>query len=130
MGTQESFCKVSDQLDTWLNNYGLISRHNSSINCVNNCTLIFKRHQPRLFLKALLVVHRLQNGTSEDNIKLYLSDNDIEAKGVTKVSNIEAKYASFKVEVKMSSMDTLLAADFWPTGVCVRRFYQSRNTQP
>ena len=54
--------------------------------------------------------------------------NDIEAKGVTKVSNIEAKYASLKVEVKMSSMDTLLAADFWPTGVCVRRFYQSRNT--
>ena len=77
-----------------------------------------------------IFVHRLQNGTSEENIKLYLSDNDIEAKGVTKVSNIEAKYASFKVEVKMSSMDTLLAADFWPTGVCVRRFYQSRNTQP
>ena len=32
MGTQESFCKVSDQLDTRLNNYGLISRHTSSIN--------------------------------------------------------------------------------------------------
>ena len=56
LGTQESFCKVSDQLDTWLNNYGLISRHNSSINCVNNCTFIFKRHQPRLFLKALQVI--------------------------------------------------------------------------
>ena len=55
LGTQESFCKVSDQLDTWLNNYGLISRHTSGINCVNNCTFIFTRHQPRLFLKALLV---------------------------------------------------------------------------
>ena len=54
--TQESFCKVSDQLDTQLNNYGLISRH-TFINCVNNCTFIFTRHQPRLFLKALLVVH-------------------------------------------------------------------------
>ena len=40
LGTQESFCKVSDQLDT----------------CVNNCTCIFTRHQPRLFLKALLVL--------------------------------------------------------------------------
>ena len=57
LGTQESFCKVSDQLDTWLNNYGLISRHNYSLNCVNNCTFIFKRHQPRLFLKALLVCY-------------------------------------------------------------------------
>ena len=56
LGTQESFCKVSDQLDTQLNNYGLISWHTSSINCVNNCTFIFTRHQPRLFLKALLVI--------------------------------------------------------------------------
>ena len=55
LGTQESFCKVSDQLDTQLNNYGLISWHTASINCVNNCTFIFTRHQPRLFLKALLV---------------------------------------------------------------------------
>ena len=55
LGTQESFCKVSDQLDTQLNNYGLISWHTSSINCVNNCTFIFTRHQPHLFLKALLV---------------------------------------------------------------------------
>ena len=55
LGTQESFCKVLDQLDTQLNNYGLISWHTSSINCVNNCRFIFTRHQPRLFLKALLV---------------------------------------------------------------------------
>ena len=27
----------------------------TSIKCVNNCKLIFTRHQPRLFLKALLV---------------------------------------------------------------------------
>ena len=31
LGTQESFCNVSDQLDTQLNNYGLISRHTSGI---------------------------------------------------------------------------------------------------
>ena len=59
LGTQESFCKVSDQLDTQLNNYGLISWHTSSMNCVNNCTFIFTRHQPRLFLKALLVISKL-----------------------------------------------------------------------
>ena len=57
LGTQESFCKVSDQLDTRLNNYGLISRHTSSINCINNCICIFTRHQPRIFLKAILVLH-------------------------------------------------------------------------
>ena len=39
----------------WQSTYGLISWHTSSINCVNNCTFIFTRHQPRLFLKALLV---------------------------------------------------------------------------
>ena len=33
LGTQESFCKVSDQLYTRLNNYGLISRHTSSKLC-------------------------------------------------------------------------------------------------
>ena len=33
LDTQESFCKVSDQLDTWLNNYGLISRHTCSKMC-------------------------------------------------------------------------------------------------
>ena len=46
---------LGHQLDTQLNNYGLISWHTSSMNCVNNCTFIFTRHQPRLFLKALLV---------------------------------------------------------------------------
>ena len=45
---------------TRLNNYGLISRHTSSINCVNNCTCIFTRHQPRLFLKALLGLNVFQ----------------------------------------------------------------------
>ena len=55
-GTQESFCKDSDQLDTRLNYYGIIRRHTSSITCVNNYTCIFTRHQPRLsFNKALLV---------------------------------------------------------------------------
>ena len=52
--------KVLEQLDTRLNNYGLISRH-TSINCVNNCTFIFTRHQPRLFLKALLVLITLDD---------------------------------------------------------------------
>ena len=57
LGTQESFCKISDQLDTQSDNYGLISWHTASINCVNNCTFIFTRHLPRLFLKALLVYY-------------------------------------------------------------------------
>ena len=70
LGTQESFCKVSDRLDKRLNNYGLISRHTSSINCVNNCTFIFTRHQPRLFLKALLVMYM----STDLSIGVYVDD--------------------------------------------------------
>ena len=59
LGTQESFCKVSDQLDTRLNNYDLISRHTSSINCVNNCTCIFYKASTSPFLKGTASYHRL-----------------------------------------------------------------------
>ena len=38
---------VSEQLDTRLNNYG-----KPLVNCVNNCTCIFTRHQPRIFLNT------------------------------------------------------------------------------
>ena len=83
LGTQKLFCKVLDQLDTLLNNYGLINsqsmliyhlklkqlylgngcsdRKNNNIFDprggwgIINWTFIFTRHQPRLFLKALLV---------------------------------------------------------------------------
>ena len=101
LGTQESFCKVSDQLDTQLNNYGLISWHTSSINCVNNCTFIFTRHQPRLFLKALLVSVCLwsffRNVSYELSRKRFV---------IIKIGNV--RFDPFSHFGQMSNMDLLV----------------------
>ncbi len=78
-----------------------------------------------------LFVFRVEKGNTEEIIRDYIKDNNIEPRNVSLISNKDATFASFKVEVALSNMNDVLSPDFWPTGVCVRRFHKPRqNTTP
>lgn len=56
-----------------------------------------------------------------------VKDKGLTPRSVQLISKAESKYASYKVELKMSDLKTALDADFWPEGVCVRRFFNRRE---
>ena len=76
-----------------------------------------------------LFVYRVEKDTAESEIKDYLEDHSIEARGVEKKSNPEAKYDSFRVEVNVTDSQKLLDAQFWPVGVCVRKYYGKKDSK-
>ena len=73
-----------------------------------------------------LFVYRVTKETVQDDLMEYLKDKHIQPRDIEKLSNTEAKFSSFRVEVKVSELDTLLDPNFWPEGVCVRRFYRKK----
>ena len=73
-----------------------------------------------------LFVYRVEKGTEIGDIEEYLTSKHTSCRSVAKVSNPDAKFDSFKVEIKASDMSHLLDANFWPMGICVRRFFKPR----
>ena len=73
-----------------------------------------------------IFVYRAVKGTLERDIEEYLCEHKIAVRKVTLSSNEEAKFASFKVEIKASDMRTVFDADFWPIGICARRFFKPK----
>ena len=72
-------------------------------------------------------VYRVVKGTEENDIQEYLEEKNIAIRGVQKVSKEEAKFVSFRVEIKVSDMKKVLDSDFWPEGIHVRRFFKPRS---
>jgi hypothetical protein len=76
-----------------------------------------------------IFVYRVSKETTESDIEEYMSENEITVRGVSTVSHDTAKFSSYKVEIKKSDLDRALKAEFWPIGVCVRRYYAPKNSQ-
>ncbi len=74
-----------------------------------------------------LFVYRVEQTTTLDDIKQYLTDHDIVYTNITRVSHSESKFQSFKLTVPKSRFKDLLNEDSWPTGVYVREFKQPRR---
>lgn len=73
-----------------------------------------------------IFVYRVVKDTTESEIQDYIVDNNIAVRGVSKVSNTEARFDSFRVEIKVSDLNQVLNASFWPEGICVRRFFKPK----
>jgi len=59
--------------------------------------------------------------THSDDIKLYMVVNTVDVRSIDCVSNDNATYCSFKVEIKVSDLSKVLDGEFWPSGVHVIR---------
>ena len=73
-------------------------------------------------------MYRVEKDTTADSIKDYIVNNDVEVRSIDCVSNENATFSSFKVEIRVSDMSQVLDPEFWPSGVHVRRFYAARQS--
>ena len=55
-----------------------------------------------------------------------MTDMNIEVRNLEQTSKDDSKFMNFKLTVRSSDMNTVMQPDFWPTGVCVRKYY-NRN---
>ncbi|ELU01319.1 hypothetical protein CAPTEDRAFT_215869 [Capitella teleta] len=69
---------------------------------------------------------RLSNKAGSEIISEYLGWNNVIPRAVVMVSNEQAKFNSFKLQVKSSDVSRILREDLWPEGVCIRQCY-NRN---
>lgn len=72
-------------------------------------------------------IYRVQKGTEEKDVVDYLESNNITVRGLSKTSAVEAKFESFKLETTVSNLHQVLNANFWPSGICVRKYFTRRN---
>ncbi len=76
-----------------------------------------------------IFVFRVEKGTIVSDIKQYIIDNEVQVRDIQCVSNENAMYCSYKVEIGVSNLSKVLESDFWPTGVNVRRFRQPKGNR-
>ena len=72
-------------------------------------------------------VYRMDKATTDDDMKDHLNDSGIDYISVTRISNSEATYCSYKVRVSLDQVHKIMNADIWPTGVRIRRFVVRRT---
>jgi hypothetical protein len=72
-------------------------------------------------------VYRVQSDITVGDISSYVADTNVEVRNVIQKSQEGSKFMSFQVTVKVTDLNTLLQPDFWPCGVCVRRFRLARH---
>ncbi len=74
-----------------------------------------------------LFVFRIEHGYTVEDIKKYVIDSNIVVREIEQTSKDESTFMSFKVTIKASDMNAVLQPEFWPMGVCVRRFWRPRS---
>ena len=76
-----------------------------------------------------LFVSRVSSEHTEQDVKNFLEGENVHVLDIVQISQPESYTISFHVTVQMShDAEKLMEPDFWPYGVCCRRFYRrNRN---
>jgi len=73
-------------------------------------------------------VFRCEKDVEEKHVEEHLRSKNITPRAVERVSKEASRFHSFRVEVALSCMQPIMSPDFWPDGVCVKRFYRPKRT--
>lgn len=73
-----------------------------------------------------IFVYRIMSEVTDDELTKYIDDQGVPVKSVELKSNAEALFKSYRVEVTKSCLQKVLVPEFWPEGVCVRRYFGTR----
>ncbi|ELT87934.1 hypothetical protein CAPTEDRAFT_193390 [Capitella teleta] len=76
-----------------------------------------------------IFVYRLAKTTTVKEVKEYMETNNMDPVSIERVSKNEARFASFKAQIRVSYLPYELDQDSWPENVCVRRFYARNGPQ-
>ncbi len=74
-----------------------------------------------------IFVFRVEKETSMDAVSAYLTNNHVVVREIEQRSRDESLFNSFHVRIKVSDLDKVLNANFWPTGVNVRRYWPPKR---
>jgi uncharacterized coiled-coil protein SlyX len=72
-------------------------------------------------------VHRVVKGVTEQDIKDYLSENDIVFNDVCILSKLEATFSSFRVSVPINMVQKIMDGEMWPEGIRVRKYFPPKS---
>lgn len=71
-------------------------------------------------------VYRLLPETTTDLLTKHIEDEGISVHNIDCISNPNAKYKSFKVQINLADNDKMFNPDMWPEGIRVRKFIPPR----
>ena len=71
---------------------------------------------------------RVKN-TDDEAVKNYIESKGITVRELIRVSNVNAKYKSFKLSVCKDNKDKVMSPELWPQGVCIEKWRSRANNQ-
>ena len=74
-----------------------------------------------------LFVFRVHPDHNEDDIKSFLNDEGVDVTPIERVSSDSSYTHSFHFVIKLLDADHVFKQDFWPDGICCRRFFHRRT---
>ena len=74
-----------------------------------------------------IFIYRVDAHVTVNDIIKHVQDYSINVLKLECVSNVNAKYKSFRLTTGISDFKRLLSDDLWPKGVCIRKFIPRRN---
>jgi hypothetical protein len=74
-----------------------------------------------------LFIFRLEQSTTLEEVKKYVSDKSVDVIEIECRSSDEAQYKSFRLNIDSGDLDTVMSSSFWPTGVGCRKYFHKRK---
>lgn len=74
-----------------------------------------------------LFVYRVHKENTLEKLKDFITSRNVPVRNIERTSHNESKYNSFKLTVSADDIGRVLDPQFWPQGICVRRWKKERQ---
>lgn len=74
-----------------------------------------------------IFVYRLLPEIDESMVGKHMLDSNVQVRDIKQMSKEESRFKSFQITVTRPDLPKVLKPNFWPEGVCVRRFFAPRE---
>lgn len=72
---------------------------------------------------------RVKKDTDDEIVKQYIVSKGISVSELVTVSNVNAKYKSFRLSVCIDDKDKVMSPDIWPQGICIEKWRSRANNK-
>ena len=74
-----------------------------------------------------MFIYRVDNDTRDDDMRAWISDYNVNIIHFKRLSHVDSKYNSHKLDVSVSDYISLYAPNQWSTGICIGQFYMPKS---
>ena len=74
-------------------------------------------------------IFRVDKEHTADDIKVFIQEQGVTVIDISCVSHVDSYTNSYHVGAQAKNVDNMSMPNFWPEGICCRRFYRKRNEQ-